>query len=422
MLAVAALNELLTVVEERDMDRRKALKNIALGASAAFLPWQGVQAEGSTLRGYLRTNWSRDPYSFGSYSYVAKEAQQSDRNTLGASINKRVYFAGEAVHPTHNSTVHAAHESGLAVAANVSGETTGRIAIVGAGMSGLTAAHSLANNNRNVTVFEARRRIGGRIWTNDTLGAALDLGASWIHGTDNNPLTRLSLQANMKTLATDESFIIRGKEGRIIDEDNEPDWLDDILSIQHNAGADIHELNLDDYLSQKEYGGENVIFPEGYKHIFDTLQGNYVTRLSENVTAIEHDGSGVTITSNGEKSFFDVVIVTLPLGVLKKHSVTFTPALPNDKREAMDRLGMGTLDKLFLLYDQPFWDKNITWIATPENGLAQGHFNEWLNLYKYLGVPIIMAFNGGTPALELATLTDEELVLQGTETLRRAYS
>ena len=116
------------------------------------------------------------------------------------------------------------------------------------------------------------------------------------------------------------------------------------------------------------------------------------------------------------------MIVTLPLGVLKKHSVTFTPALPNDKREAMDRLGIGTLDKLFLLYDQPFWDKNITSTATPENRLAQGHFNEWLNLYKYLGVPIIMAFNGGTPALELAKLTDEELVLQGTETLRRAYS
>lgn len=41
--------------------------------------------------------------------------------------------------------------------------------------------------------------MGGRLWTDHQLGAYVDLGASWIHGADHNPLTnwceRLSIQA-----------------------------------------------------------------------------------------------------------------------------------------------------------------------------------------------------------------------------------
>ena len=37
-------------------------------------------------------------------------------------------------------------------------------------------------------MLEARERIGGRTWTDDSLGAPLDLGGSWVHGVDGNPL------------------------------------------------------------------------------------------------------------------------------------------------------------------------------------------------------------------------------------------
>ena len=40
-----------------------------------------------------------------------------------------------------------------------------RVAIVGAGLAGLTAAYRLAQQGVNVRLYEARDRIGGRCWT-----------------------------------------------------------------------------------------------------------------------------------------------------------------------------------------------------------------------------------------------------------------
>ena len=64
-----------------------------------------------------------------------------------------------------------------------------RVIVVGAGMAGLVAARLLHDSGFAVTVLEARDRVGGRTWTDDSLGAPLDLGGSWVHGVDGNPLT-----------------------------------------------------------------------------------------------------------------------------------------------------------------------------------------------------------------------------------------
>ena len=409
------------------MKRRDVLSGLIGGATGALLPWRGVQAQiqesaqGAFLKGYLRTNWSQDPYAFGSYSYVATGAWQSDRGVLGASIERRVYFAGEAIHPHHNSTVHAAYESGIMTAQDVDRDTRGPIAVIGAGVSGLALAQRLSAKGRSVTVFEARDRIGGRIVTNRDLGVPLDLGASWIHGTHDNPIASLAQAMDTATVATDETYIMRGAGGRLMEEEAAPNWLEDVTTIQHNAGAARHDINLQAYMAQTEYSGDDVIFPQGYESLLPALDGDYEVKLSEPVSAISHDENGVVITSNGTNTEFDVVVVTLPLGVLKANTVTFAPALPPATQNAIAKLGMGTLDKLYLQYEEPFWDEDITWIATPENGLPKGQFNQWLNLYKYLGQPIIMAFNGGPPALALSMDTDEELIMKAKQSLEGSY-
>ncbi len=58
------------------------------------------------------------------------------------------------------------------------------IHILGAGISGLSAASLLKHFTPNLIVYEARDRIGGRINTQLMPGSGipLDLGASWIHG------------------------------------------------------------------------------------------------------------------------------------------------------------------------------------------------------------------------------------------------
>ncbi|WP_136658093.1 FAD-dependent oxidoreductase [Nitratireductor sp. XY-223] len=404
------------------MDRRAVLSLLGAGIAAGFVPWTRAGAGERQLRGYMRTNWSRDPYSLGSYSYVAKGGRQRDRRRMEEPVNDRIFFAGEAVHPDYNSTVHAAYESGRRTAGFVLDRNLRRVAVVGAGMSGLAAAHRLAAAGVDATVFEARDRIGGRVWTDRRLGMPLDLGASWIHGTTDNPLTGLADTLDLKRVETHDDGIIRGHGGRAISEWNAPGWLEEVVEVQHEAGADKDQINVSAYLLQDDYDGAEVIFPDGYLAIFKALDGNYGLTLNTPVSEIRQAASGVSIVAGGgDQMDFDAVIVTLPLGVLKRNSVRFEPSLPPRKRRAIERLGMGTLDKVYLLFDEPFWDTDVTWIATPENGLPQGQFNSWFNFHIYTRQPLIMAFNGGPPALDLAGLPDEEVVERGLRTLRGAY-
>ena len=404
------------------MDRRNILLGAGAGMAAGFLPWTADAQGGRTPVGYIRTNWSRDPYAFGSYSYIAKGARRRDIRRLGRPIDGRIFFAGEAVHRPYNSTVHAAYESGQRAADAILETGADRVAIIGAGMSGLSAAHRLSGGGRRATVFEARARIGGRVWTDDRLGSPQDLGASWIHGMRDNPLTDLSDDLGLKRLRTDDDYVIRGRNGRIVPEEDAPDWLDNVATIQHDYAADTDQINFRAYWLVDDYEGGDAKFPNGFAEIFDALKADYEVRLEAPVTKIAMTDRGVAVrVGAGEPETFDAVIVTLPLGVLKQNSVAFDPPLPKDKQEAIRRLGMGTLDKVFLLFDKAFWDMDAAWIITPENDLPPGQFNQWLNLARYTDQPVIMAFNGGPPALELAGLTDEEIVLRAAQTLRLAY-
>lgn len=405
------------------MQRRTLLKSAGAGLLSGFVPWQASAEASRSPLGYIRTNWSQDPFSFGSYSYIAKGALRRDYRTLGRPIENRIFFAGEATHPRRNSTVHAAYESGLRAADAVRKSPATRIGIIGAGASGLAAAHELIQADLDVTVIEARDRIGGRVWTDDSLGLPLDLGASWIHGVRGNPLTDLADQLDIERVRTDDSYVVRGRDGREISDRDTPDWLSDVTEIQHSAGADRSQLNFTAYWNDSDYPGHDVIFPDGYTQMFAGLDDDLQIRLNMPVTdiALTADGVAVSVKDALAPYEFDAVIITVPLGVLKQGAIRFSPALPENKQSAIQRLGMGVLDKVYLQFPDVFWDADTTWILTPENDLPRGQFNQWLNLAKYVDQPVLVAFNGGPPALDLAGLSDDEVIERAMQTLNLAY-
>lgn len=68
-----------------------------------------------------------------------------------------------------------------------------RIGIVGAGIAGLRCADILLRYGFEVTILEARDRIGGRVHQIDLpSGHIIDLGPNWVHGTEHNPILDLA--------------------------------------------------------------------------------------------------------------------------------------------------------------------------------------------------------------------------------------
>ena len=89
------------------------------GEISAFAIEQICAALGNDMRRRLsplaESAWAREPYSLGSYSYGCPGAQAS-RATLAASVDEKLFFAGEHCSPHDFSTAHGAYRSGVTAA------------------------------------------------------------------------------------------------------------------------------------------------------------------------------------------------------------------------------------------------------------------------------------------------------------------
>jgi len=95
----------------------------------------------------------------------------------------------------------------------------GKIIVVGGGVAGLTAARELRTSGFDVTVIEARDRIGGRIHTitSDDLksGCGIDIGASFLHSVNNNPFAELCKElGGLQELGS--NYILYDTNGKIV--------------------------------------------------------------------------------------------------------------------------------------------------------------------------------------------------------------
>lgn len=399
--------------------RRTFLTAAASGAAALTTPTLLKAGRAPAPVGHIITRWRSDPFALGSYSYMAKGAAPSDRRLLRAPVADRVYFAGEACDAAFPATVHGAILSGRLAASAVTAAGAERVAVIGAGAAGLSAARALADAGAAVTVVEARNRIGGRVWSDDRLGQTLDLGASWIHGATDNPAKELADRANARLMRTDyESFTARGDCGQRQRYGDLPDWYETVTSVEQEYAADASQLSEHAFTEGNWLRGGDYVFPEGYAQIFKPLLGGYDLQMGRPVRAINHDAQGVRVQTD-QWADYDAVIITVPLGVLKSSAIRFSPALPDTKQGAINRLGMGHLSKIYLKFDHAFWDTDVEWIGYADG--PRGMFNSWLNMQKFTGQPILMAFHAGSAADLLETQPDHEIIRRATQVLTGMY-
>lgn len=416
------------------------------------LPTAAVLAAVPAPAAMLRSNWSADPWTKGSYSYLGPGATAADRELFRQPLADRVYFAGEA-YAKHPGTVHGARESGRSAAAAVHRfDPAARVVVVGAGTAGLSAAAHLTGYGQTVEVLEARDRIGGRLSTDRSLGIAVELGASWVHDIAASDVKQLldSLGVRTSPFEYDQAFVVAGKrstdEDLLAPADNAYDeahrWAEgrreltlagalarsgaskrvnpdllahyDAVELATEYGAAAAELGAWDALEEGSEGND-VLVLGGYSALTESLAARLPSppRLNTPVEAIEYSGSGVAVrVRGGEAIQADVVIVTVPLGVLKADDVSFTPPLPTDYAAAVDALGMGLLDKFWFAWDERFWSDDTQMWTRVGVGEVSGStlFREWFNLAPIVGKPVLLALAGADEARELARLSDEAII------------
>ncbi|MEM9063189.1 MAG: NAD(P)/FAD-dependent oxidoreductase [Pseudomonadota bacterium] len=231
------------------------------------------------------------------------------------------------------------------------------IAIVGAGLSGLTLARELARRGRAVCVLEARERIGGRILSpTDEKGDALpyDMGPAWIWP-HNSGLLRLLSDL---TIGTFPQFA----EGKLAFEDPSGNVRRD-LDFAPMAG------------SLRVVGGLDRVV----RALADGLPPDTI-RTGHAATGIHWADSVKTVSGVGPKGAFSVraehIVLAVPPRVLAR-DVTFSPALPGDLISAFRLVPtwMAGHAKLIAIYDRPFWrDMGLSGDAISHRGpLAEIH-------------------------------------------------
>jgi len=341
------------------------------------------------------------------------------------------------------------------------------VLVIGAGMAGLAAARTLHDAGYQVTVIEGRERIGGRLWTDRSMnGVALDLGASWIHGVQGNPLTALADQINVQRIRTDYDNVIvydgNGNRirdavlaeyesqfeafaeavywrseardtdialGTVVDQvvqslglsTDEVRMLNYLINaiIEQDYAADVSQLSAWWWDSGEAFSGGDVLFPQGYDQLLAPLMAGLDIRTNQMVKAIRVN-DGVTVETDTDTFTADYAVVTIPLGVLKQNLITFDPPLEPWRQTVIDTLHMGVLNKTYLRFDAPFWDLDVEAIGHIDPNI-KGRWAQWLNLYHYLGEPILLGFNAGAYGKQIEDQSDEAIIEEALSVLRTIY-
>jgi monoamine oxidase len=259
-----------------------------------------------------------------------------------------------------------------------------RIAIIGAGFSGLAAAVDLSRAGAQVKLFEARHRVGGRVWsqiiTDGQRPVVIERGAEFVlHGYD--VLREYCAEYHLDLIDSGMSYYVRdtpelpgvtpstmaalgaraveacaaltqpASVAALLDTlDAHPDDRAALRArIEISAAVDANRINaagVFDTVASAEpapswrIGGGN----QRLAHAMADEIGDRLT-LSEPVSAVTVNDEGLNVVTSQRNETFDFVIVAIPFGLLPRG---LDIQLPEWKRIALGHLSQGNAAKLHL--------------------------------------------------------------------------
>ena len=339
--------------------------------------------------------------------------------------------------------------------------------IVGGGAAGLGAAQALIGGGARVIVLEARDRVGGRAFCdNTTFPVPVDLGAQWFHQGLTNSLKVIAQQKGYATVhdsfprlvyegnkqlpsdddrATEFSALavamdeLIEKVGTSVAAGNTPDFpasevVKDLRKSKYYGMAStavnvfsstMEDLSVLDFanfydralLPVSSGGGDEFFIPYGMGNfIADFADGVRVELLTPVKEIYWGQPSGVLIkTAFGTVIRAKTAIITAPVGVLAGGAIEFKPSLASAYTDAFSGLKMDTLSKFFLQFNSnvKFNVPNINSICVPltaDDPKAPAPAEVPFIITKIYGENIAMLFVMGTLAHRLETEGEESML------------
>lgn len=210
----------------------------------------------------------------------------------------------------------------------------GKVIIIGGGAAGMFAAYTLQHFGIDFVLLEASGQLGGRVKkTDDFADFPIDLGAEWIHaGTDifSQLLKYGNQEGEIDVLPYNPETVYLGKDGNLTEMD---------------FGSVIYGENKFSKSTWYDFFADFVI---------PSIQDKVV--LNAPVAGINYEGDEVVVTTeSGAVYTADKTVVTVPIKILQSELISFTPELPQERKDAINAISMPDGIKVFVEFSEGFF-------------------------------------------------------------------
>ena len=355
----------------------------------------------------------------------------------------------------------------------------GNVVIIGAGAAGLYAADILNSKGIQVSILEAGNQIGGRVRSVRNqpeianVSAAdfpVELGAEIVYGSDSiwgTALKNFKVSAIEIDEISSDRFILdsiaKSKEDWIVDGDfaNANSFVENLINYSGGAstvaqaasglssrveklinsqignryGSSRATLGIGgvaEALRAREHDNKQLVVKTNPMQDFLIFRFDSVrqlVQLNTQVTSIDATGEKIIITdANGGQLEANKVIVTVPLAILKKNVISFSPGLPGAMTTSMAKLGMDHSIRVLIDFKKNFWGDSMAHLwggsAFPNcysSGLGRSEFNQTLSITINGPKAVELSDLGSDMINVILAELDSIYAGQATQFVRRAF-